>query len=388
MLAASIALVGFAGAVGVGLTALVRAVGERAMLLDSPGSRGHRKALRRVPNIGGVAIAGTILLVTGGGLGASVLFRALLRANLEPELAEHLAGVRQQSPLVWTLLAGVLWLHVLGVADDRRPLGPHVKLVLMLAPCVVLPASFPEARLLTLLGPGPAIALTAVWLLAVTNAINFMDNMDGLAGSVAACAATVLFVFALLSEQWFIAAFAGVVIGACLGFLAYNAPPAKLFMGDGGSLVLGYTLGALAVLTTYAALPAEAGGGAALAAVPALFMPIAILATPLYDLVSVSLIRLSQGKSPLVGDQQHVSHRLRARGLGPDSVVAVVAGLTLVAGLSGVAMAFVPLWLTPVLAVQVVVAVLVLALLERRTKPRDASAADRAPPTGESEARR
>lgn len=378
MLPPLIALIGFAAALGVLLSGCVRSVGERVLFLDSAGALGHDKQFRRVPNIGGVAIFATILACVGGGVAVSFMFRALLASSLPSHIAVHLDGVREQAPTVALILGALALLHLVGLIDDRRALGPWTKLLAMLIPCVGLPALLPEARLLTLFGPALSITLTAAWLLVVTNAINYMDNMDGLAGSVAACAASVLFCFAALSEQWFIAAFAGVIVGACLGFLVYNAPPARMFMGDGGSLVLGFALAALTVLTTYAAIPSDPDAGlsglnAVLTAIPSLFIPVAILAIPIYDFVSVSLIRIAQGKSPLVGDQQHFSHRLRRRGLGADSVVAVVAGLTLVAGVSGVAMAFVPLAVTPLLAGQVLIAVALLALLERRLGREPAS---------------
>jgi UDP-GlcNAc:undecaprenyl-phosphate GlcNAc-1-phosphate transferase len=370
MYAPLIALVGLAAAAGLALTAVVRSLGEHAAALDSAGSAGHAKELRRVPNVGGIAIFATIAGGAGSGLASAFLFRALLARHLPDGVAVHIEGVRAQAPLLGGLLACLTLLHIVGLIDDRRALPPVPKLIAMLVPCVALPLFFEEARLLTAFGVPVSVALTAIWLLVITNALNFLDNMDALAGSVAAVAASVLFVFALISGQWFVAAFAALIIGACVGFLAFNAPPARLFMGDSGSLVLGFSLGALAVLTTYTALP-EASASLGVRTIAALLVPVAILAVPIYDCLSVTLIRLSQGRSPLVGDQQHLSHRLRRRGLGPNSVVAVVAGMTLVSGASGIAMAFSPPAVIPVLAIQVLAAVGVIALLERRTSPGD-----------------
>src|SRR5208282_4355569 len=148
------------------------------------------------------------------------------------------------------------------------------------------------------------------------NAFNFLDNMDGLSAGVA-CVCATAFLFTTLSiGQWFVAAALALLLGSLLGFLWHNFPPAKIFMGDSGSLTTGLLLGILTVRTTY--LPP---GSVFANRWYAIFAPVIVLALPLYDLIVVSFIRLLHGKSPFVGDTNHFSHRLVARGMSRRTAV-------------------------------------------------------------------
>jgi UDP-GlcNAc:undecaprenyl-phosphate GlcNAc-1-phosphate transferase len=192
----------------------------------------------------------------------------------------------------------------------------------------------------------------------ITNAFNFLDNMDGLAGGVATICAGIFLAAALISGQWFVAAALALLIGALLGFLVFNFPPASIFMGDGGSLVVGFLMGLCAVRVTY--YDPQLGS-----AWWAVFTPAIVLAIPLYDLTSVTLIRIAQRKSPFVGDTQHFSHRLVKRGLSRPAAVMVVWACTLATGLGGVMIGFVAPWQAALIVAQTAAVVLVLALLER-----------------------
>ncbi|MBK7405411.1 MAG: undecaprenyl/decaprenyl-phosphate alpha-N-acetylglucosaminyl 1-phosphate transferase [Phycisphaerales bacterium] len=168
-----------------------------------------------------------------------------------------------------------------------------------------------------------------LWIALVTNALNFIDNMDGLCAGVATIAGVCFLAAAIINGYWFIAATLALLVGSCLGFLAFNVPPARIFMGDGGSLILGFTLAFLTVRTTYYD-PARAGGWYGV------FMPLAVLAVPLYDFLAVSLIRVRQGRSPFVGDQQHLSHRLVRRGFTKPAAVGLICSLAAITGISGI----------------------------------------------------
>jgi UDP-GlcNAc:undecaprenyl-phosphate GlcNAc-1-phosphate transferase len=265
----------------------------------------------------------------------------------------------QRTPLALVFLGGVVLLHVVGVIDDRRPLGPWVKLaaIVVAATAVCLTD---QTRLLTMLdnhvgGAWLSVGITVLWIAVVTNAFNFMDNMDGLAAGCAAVASACFLAAALLNGQWFIAGCLGLLIGGLLGFLIFNFPPARLFMGDGGSLVIGFILAVLTVRTTYYSpvtwivegREVDAGLGW-----HAVFMPLVILAVPLYDFVSVVVIRVCQGRSPFVGDLQHFSHRLVRRGLSKRAAVLVIWGFTLVTGVSGVMLASLSEWQAILVGVQ------------------------------------
>ena len=176
-------------------------------------------------------------------------------------IVEHLSGLWQQSPKLWLLLAGGTLLMVLGLADDRRGLDWRFRLAAQTAVaaamvgcgwCVRLPWDV----------PGLAFAVSVVWIVGLVNSFNMLDNMDGLSAGVAAIAAAILAATALLTPrpdnhqpQFFVAGFLLLIVGSLLGFLWHNRPPARLFMGDAGSYLIGYLLAMATLTATFA------GGG-------------------------------------------------------------------------------------------------------------------------------
>ena len=350
-------------------TWVVIRLSHRAGAFDSAPIEGQVKApSRRIPNTGGIAIAlGVLIPMLVAAIGFSILDAHALPGFLDP-IREHLPGLKSMLPLGWTLIACVLGLHVLGVIDDRRPMGPMGKLVIMLVPGLIFATLF-DTRLMTLLdgfvgGTWLSVIVTVLWFTAIINAMNFIDNMDGLSGGIATIAGAMLLIATLLNGQWFVAAVCALLVGSVLGFLVFNFPPAKVFMGDGGSLIIGLLLAFLTVRTTYTPLDESAGGWYAV------LMPVVILAVPLYDFVTVTLIRISQGKSPFVGDMQHFSHRIRDRGLGARSTILVIYALTLATGISGLLMTRAVPWQAIVLGVQVLALLSAIALFEYRSPIR------------------
>lgn len=295
------------------VTFLMIRIAPKIGFVDKPG---HRKIHSNPkPLGGGVAIfVGVFLPLLG------VVIYAWLAGNppkTGATLREALAGgIRLKAPLAAGIMLAMLGMHLLGLWDDRKARGPYVKLVAQLAITTALVASFKELRILTALGTAGSIALTVLWIAAITNAFNFLDNMDGLSAGIACVASVAFLVTALSIGQLFVAGMLALLIGALLGFLWFNFSPAKIFMGDSGSLLVGLLLGVLTTLTTY--LPKERAWGAGWYAV---FAPVIVLAVPLYDLIVVSIIRLSRGKSPFVGDTNHFSHRLVARGMSRRTAV-------------------------------------------------------------------
>jgi UDP-GlcNAc:undecaprenyl-phosphate GlcNAc-1-phosphate transferase len=337
-------------------TRLATLLGRRLNALDALGVAGQVKAeVRRVPNIGGIGVVAGLLVPVVGAMVLAPMVDGPHRELTAPSAVVFDAVV---------LVAAILLLHVLGLIDDRRPLGPWLKLALMALPAVAIPL-LTDSRLLTLLDQFPggealSIAITALWLLAMTNALNFLDNMDGLSAGVAAIAGAFLTIAMLLGGQWFVAGLSACVVGACLGFLPHNFPKAKVFMGDGGSLVLGFVLGFLSVRGTYMAEGADQSGSNWWG----VLLPLLVLAVPLYDLTTVVALRLSQGKSPLVGDLQHVSHRLADRGLGRRGAVLVLWAFAMIAGASGLLLMTVSATGAIIIGVQAVVLMGVLGVLE------------------------
>ncbi|MCP3902598.1 MAG: undecaprenyl/decaprenyl-phosphate alpha-N-acetylglucosaminyl 1-phosphate transferase [Planctomycetes bacterium] len=354
-------------------TAVLVRMGRRLGALDSAGSDGHRKlVLRDVPNIGGVAIFAAVALPVIVGVtllhivGAETWARWLPALEpLLPRLLEGGDGARSSSATALALVGCMAALHLVGLIDDRRGLGAWPKLLVQAAAAAVMTLWF-DVRLLEMLGPAASVVITIAWIVVVTNAINFMDNMDGLAGGVAVIVAVLFMLATLVNHQWFIAGVLALLAGALAGFLVFNFPPARIFMGDGGSLVVGFLLAVLTARTTfYDPSNTEFALGSAWYGV---FMPIVVLAIPLYDLTAVTLIRLKQGKSPLVGDQQHFSHRLVQRGLSPRGAVVVIWGATAVTGIGGISMGRLEPWQAILVGVQTLLVLMVIALLEHASR--------------------
>ena len=356
-------VVGFA--IGAPVTYLLIRLGTRLGTMDSQGSRGHVKAvLRPVPNIGGVAIFAGVVLPLIAGLAALHVIDWSVWAQWLPGIEPHRDRIVQSTPLAIGLICALTALHVMGVVDDRRALPAAAKLAVQVLAAAVL-VIFLDVRLLELLGPVPSIALTMLWIIGVTNALNFMDNMDGLAGGVAVVAGGLFMIAALVNQQWFIAAVLALMVGATSGFLCFNFPPARIFMGDGGSMVLGFLLAVMTVRTTFYDPETVDGIGSVWYG---LFMPVVVLAVPLYDFCTVTFIRLRQGRSPFVGDQQHFSHRLVQRGLSRRGAVLVIWGLTAVTGIGGVSLGQLRWWQAILVGVQTLLVLLVLGLLEHASR--------------------
>jgi len=334
------------------MTWVCRRTAARLGHLDQPG---HRKIHDRpIPVTGGIAIFWAIALPMLTVMAAAWWLPTDIWRSIAPAATDHLPGLRSQTAMGLTLIGCLAGLHAVGVIDDRRHLGPVLKLVIQLAAAVVL-ATFFEVRLLTLLGSPMSVAVTVLWFAAITNAFNFLDNMDGLSAGVATICAALLLACALLSGQWFVAGVLALLIGA----------PASIFMGDGGSLVIGFLIAFCAVRVTYTELDASTSHWWAV------LTPLVVLAIPLYDLTSVTLIRLSQGNSPFVGDTQHFSHRLVQRGLSRPAAVIVIYACTLAAGLGGVLLTQVDQpWQAGLIAGQTAAVLIMLALLERGTNRR------------------
>ena len=364
-----LALVPLAFVLSAGGCGAVRAVSLRRGLLDAAGSEAHKPAAARpVPNTGGVGVFWAVSAPLLAGAGLVAWSPVWLTEGLGPA-AVHLPGLRASLPALGWLLGAVGVLHVAGLIDDRRALPPWPKLGLMLAVAGGV-AGFGGTRLLSLLdgygwpGAAAAVTLSVVWIVVMTNAMNFLDNMDGLCAGVAAVAAGLYLAATLVSGQWFVAGLCALLLGAVLGFLVWNLPPARLYLGDGGSLVVGLLLAVIAIRTAYF----DSTGGRDDVALPGawygLLMPLLVLAVPLYDFVSVVVIRLARGQSPMTGDHNHFSHRLLRRGLSKRGVLAVVLLATLATGAGGVMLGRLAGWQAALVGVQAAAVVGVLALLE------------------------
>lgn len=214
---------------------------------------------------------------------------------------------------ILAVLGAAAIIVVVGLIDDRKPLPAPIKLGGQLA--AFLLAAYFGTRISL---PIPLYAnffLTIIWMSVITNAINFLDNMDGLCAGVSAVACAFIMLFAALNEQNVIGPMAAAIFGACLGFLRYNFKPASIFMGDAGSLFLGFLLSVMALQlrfdpdTSYVTW----------------MVPLFILGIPLFDLSLVMVSRLRRGVNPLTtAGKDHTSHRLVRKGNSQKEAVLLI----------------------------------------------------------------
>jgi UDP-GlcNAc:undecaprenyl-phosphate GlcNAc-1-phosphate transferase len=237
---------------------------------------------------------------------------------------------------VFAILGGAFAVLVLGIVDGLRPLWAVAKLGVLLL--VTLGLSLFDVRISLLGDPLLDVALTLCWIAGVSSAMNSLDNMDGAAGGTAAIAAFWTFYVAWYSEpfgQPAVSYVAVALLGACLGFMRYNWTPASTFLGDNGSLLLGYLLAALMVLT----------GWSQDDRLKAAIIPCAILVVPLYDITLSTLLRIKSGvvKGPVQAivycGRDHLSHRLVALGFSRREAVLLLYLLGMLGGCIGILIA-------------------------------------------------
>jgi UDP-GlcNAc:undecaprenyl-phosphate GlcNAc-1-phosphate transferase len=316
------------------LTPLARVVSQRMDFLDDPG---HRKIhAEPVPLLGGVAVFAALLV----GLAAA-------GPAAWAEQGRQLAGI----------LAGATMALVLGLVDDRRDLKAVPKLAGQVLIALVAVAG---GLRLTLFIPVPALQclLTVLWLVTVMNALNFMDNMDGLCGGVGAICALIFGGIAVAHAQPAAAALAAATAGALLGFLPWNFPRARIFLGDSGSHLVGFLLGALALLPHYYRLHEPSP-----TLLPVL-IPVIVLSLPLFDLVAVTWQRWRRGAPVYLGDTNHISHRFVRLGLSQVAAVTVLYLLTLVLGFGAVVLLWAPPWVAALVVAQTLGVLVVVTALQ------------------------
>jgi len=314
--------------------ALVRVAAQRFGLMDKPGYR--KIHVTPIPLGGGLGIwaglAGTFALGTVAVFLGNSLF--------EPQgplsaFAIYLPGLRDKVSEIWVLLMGATILMILGLADDRTGLPWQLRLLveLLVAAGIVYWQGLQLTAFIDL--PWLTGLLSVLWIVALINSFNMLDNMDGLSGGVAAISAAMLAAMLMLQPdpmtrqpQLFVAALLLVLVGSLMGFLTHNWPPASIFMGDAGSYLVGYWIAIATLLTTYTGYQGATSH--------AIIAPLCVLAIPLYDMCSVIWIRLREGRSPFEGDKRHFSHRLVELGLSKKSAVLTIYLATFTCGLGAI----------------------------------------------------
>src|SRR5687768_1957189 len=283
----------------------------RAGHVDDPGHRKIHSA--PVPLAGGLTVmTGFFLPVIAGAVGI-LLWKFGEREVLVRELFQY--GLTRRAAQLVAILAGAFGMVLLGWWDDKHELKPLPKFAGQVI--IALLVAWSGIRI-TIFIPSEiaAYTLTVLWILALTNALNFLDNMNGLCTGLGLIAAWSCGWAAAIQGQYLVATLAFLICGALLGFLPFNFPHAKAFLGDAGSHLVGFLVAVLAILPNFYSeqTPHRL----------AVLSPLLILAVPLYDLVSVVFIRWRIGQPFYIGDTNHISHRLNRRGLTRTQAVLVL----------------------------------------------------------------
>jgi len=342
-----------------------RVLAARLGAVDAPGPR--KIHLRPMPRMGGVAVfAGFNLVVWGGYFLAPVVsplgwVQAAFGSALD--LLEEAHRVEQK---LLALFAGSTLVFMVGLADDV--LGKGFPVWVKAAGQVAAAGLLMASGVATSFFPWDwmNLVVTLLWLVGITNAFNLLDNMDGLSAGVAFVACAVLLINAWSLGEFFISLLLVAFMGCLLGFLFFNFHPASVFLGDCGSLFIGYVLGSLTLLERYVT---HVSG----TLFPVL-MPVMVCAVPLVDTAAVVFIRAWEGRPIYVGDARHLSHRLVSLGFHQRTAVLLLYLLTFSLGLGAASLTHASpgqSFLVLLQSLGFVALVLVLMFVERRRRPRE-----------------
>jgi UDP-GlcNAc:undecaprenyl-phosphate GlcNAc-1-phosphate transferase len=327
------------------LTVPVRALALRVGMVDQPGPR--KVHLQPIPLLGGLAMYGGVIL--------AIIFA-------------FDGAARQQSAGIVT---GATLVAAVGFLDDRGWLHHQIKLFvgMPLAACILLFSGI-HAQAFELFVPGRAgylldAVLTIFWVVAITASFSILDHMDGLCAGVAATASFFFAVLAFLNGQIVVSTLAAAIFGAAAGFLRWNFKPAKIFMGDGGAMFLGFLMATLGLK-----LRLSAGNHAS-----ALLAPVLILGVTIFDTTLVTISRSRRGLLPFATPgKDHAAHRLSNLGLGQRGAVLTLYLLGAVSGALAVLVCYVSTGAAVLLGAFIIVAMLfAIAMLEKAPYERQAA---------------
>ena len=288
-----IMIVGFGAALC--LTPLTRQIAMRLGVTAAPNTRNIHS--RHVPLMGGAAIYVAFVL--------SVLL-------FSPP--DHLVELG-------AIVAGTTLLALIGYLDDRRHLSPRIRLLVMTIAALVATVAGVQIRLFG--SPLVDIPLSLFWIVALINAVNWIDNMDGLAAGTSAITSGFFLVLALSQGQILVSMLAAAIFGSAVGFLIYNFNPSSTFMGDMGAYTLGFVLAILSIKLKFAAQPLNVTW----------MVPIFVLALPILDINLAIVTRLLERRPLMLASKDHISHRLLSLGLTQRQTLALLYLFSLAFGL-------------------------------------------------------
>ena len=306
-----------------GLTPFFRALAVKTSFYDIPEGEAHKLHKSPTPLLGGAAIFCSWFLTVGLAFAA---FTRIPSSAWGENMRNILSGIGFAGKDLIIILLCALGAMLLGLRDDRKPMKAYTKFLgQILIAAVTAFACSPQISLF-INAPWVGRLILMGWILFIFNAINFLDNMDGLAAGTAGIAMIFFTAAAGWNGQYFVAALGASLAGVTLGFWFYNHSPASIFMGDSGSHFLGYMLAVLSAKVTYFDF---ASSGSRLN----ILIPIFILAVPIFDTLAVMVIRLKNHKPLYIGDHNHISHRFLHMGMTRKQAVLCVHLLEIIAGL-------------------------------------------------------
>lgn len=300
--------IGVALIISFAATPIVKTFAQKVGAMDVPGEE-RRVHDHPIPRMGGLAIF------------LGFLFSVLLFADINRQLQG--------------ILLGCVIIVATGAIDDIISLNAWVKLLMQILAAVVAvlhgveinvlanPALWSSTEFLVL--GSLSIPVTILWIVGITNSVNLIDGLDGLAVGVSTISSLTMLVIALVVSDSSVAIVLAALVGACVGFMPYNLNPAKIFMGDTGALLLGYVLATMSILGLFKFY-----------AVVSFAVPLLAVAVPLFDTVFAFCRRLFKGQSPMHPDRGHFHHRLIDMGLSQKQAVAVLYSISGILGLSAV----------------------------------------------------
>lgn len=279
----------------------IKKMAVRFNLMDIPDKRKVHK--KPIPRLGGLAI------VLGTFLGLSF--------------------IQPDHEYFFEYILGAIVITITGILDDKYTLRPIVKLAGQLLTTFILIYSGVIIERITLpfigivdFNPTISVMITLIWIIGITNAINLIDGLDGLASGVSTIALISIFVMALMDMRLFVAALCIVLIGSNIGFLFHNFYPAKIYMGDTGSLFLGYSIAVISILGLFKKLT-----------IFSFVVPVIVLAVPIFDTLFAIIRRLMNKERIMSPDKKHIHHQLLAVGFSHRTTVLIIYGISSVFGL-------------------------------------------------------
>jgi len=256
------------------------------------------------------------------------------------------------------IIIGAIIVVALGAIDDVKPIRALIKLIIQIIAALVAvyhgvileafsnPFVFSSSEFITL--GVLTIPITVIWIVAITNSVNLIDGLDGLAVGVSTISSIVMLIIALIVSDPNVAIIMAALAGACIGFMPYNFNPAKIFMGDSGAYLLGYVLSTVSILGLFKFY-----------AVVSVAVPFLVVALPLFDTSFAFLRRIAKGKNPMSPDRGHFHHRLLDMGLSQKQAVLILYAISGLLGVAAIIIAMSDETSAPILIIAVVVAAVI-----------------------------